>query len=145
MGAPRVAMRGEADGAIYVKSLTALPNYPQNITEKLDHWAELAPERVFLADRGPDGAWRTITFAEARARARKLAQWIVDAGLSAERPIVALSGNDIELGLLTLGAMIAGVPIAPVSPAYSLLSKDHAKLRYLFDLVTPGLVYVSDA
>jgi len=145
MGAPRVAMRREADGAIYVKSLTALPDFPQNITAKLDHWAARAPERVFLADRGPDGAWRTVSFTEARAKARNLAQWILDAGFSAERPIMALSGNDIELGLLTLGAMIAGVPIAPVSPAYSLLSKDHAKLRYLFDLVTPGLVYVSDA
>jgi feruloyl-CoA synthase len=145
MGAAPVAMRRRADGTVYLKSLTALPDLPGNIVAKLDHWAAHAPERGFLADRGPDGAWRRVTFAEARARSRSLARWIIDAGLSAERPIVALSGNDIELGLLTLAAMYAGVPIAPVSPAYSLLSKDHAKLRYLFDLVTPGLVYVSDA
>ena len=145
MGATAVAMRRENDGTIYLASETPLPDVPANITEKLDHWAAVVPDRVFLADRGRDGAWRTVKFVEALAEARNLAQWILDAGLSAERPIVALSGNEIELGLLTLGAMMAGVPIAPVSPAYSLMSKDHAKLSYLFDLVTPGLVYVSDA
>jgi feruloyl-CoA synthase len=146
MGEARIAMRRRPDGIVYLKSLTALPDFPDNITTKLDYWAERAPpNRVFLADRDAECDWRTVTFGAARTTARNLAQWLVDAGLSADRPIVALSGNDVELGLLTLGAMYAGVPIAPVSPAYSLLSKDHATLRYLFDLVTPGLVYVSDA
>src|SRR5438094_103937 len=64
--------------------------------------------------------------------------------LSAERPLAVLSGNDIEHALLHLGAMYAGVPYAPISPAYSLLSSDFGKLRYIFDLMTPGLVFASD-
>jgi feruloyl-CoA synthase len=55
-----------------------------------------------------------------------------------------LSGNDIEHALLHLGAMYVGIPYAPISPAYSLLSTDLAKLRAILDLLTPGLAFVSD-
>jgi feruloyl-CoA synthase len=41
--------------------------------------------------------------------------------------------------------MYAGIPYAPVSPAYSLMSSDFGKLRYIFDLLTPGVVFVNDA
>jgi feruloyl-CoA synthase len=138
-------MRTAEDGTIYIRSKASLPDIPDNITFKLDEWAEKAPARVFLADRGPDREWQKLSFAEARDQARSLAQFLLGLGLSADRPILVLSGNDLELGLLSLAAMMIGVPIAPVSPAYSLISKDYAKLKYLFDLVTPGLVYVSNA
>jgi feruloyl-CoA synthase len=144
MGDMSAEMWRAADGAIHIKAKAALPAYPANLTLKLEDWAAKAPERVFLADRGPDGAWRELSFAEARRKVRALAQHLLGLDLSAERPIVALSGNDIELGVLMLAGMMIGVPVAPVSPAYSLVSKDFARLRYLFDLVTPGLVYVSD-
>ena len=39
--------------------------------------------------------------------------------------------------------MLAGVPFAPVSPAYSLLSQDHGKLRHILGMLTPGLVFAS--
>jgi feruloyl-CoA synthase len=71
-------------------------------------------------------------------------QYLLEKKLSAERPLVVLSGNDIEHALLHLGAMLVGIPYAPVSPAYSLLSTDFAKLRAIFELLTPGLVFVSD-
>ena len=55
-----------------------------------------------------------------------------------------LSGNDLDHAMLGMGALYAGVAYAPISPAYSLISSDHAKLRYIIDLVTPGLIYAAD-
>ncbi len=65
-------------------------------------------------------------------------------GLSAERPIAILSGNDIEHALLALAAMHVGIPYAPISAAYSLMSSDFGKLRMIMELLTPGLVFASD-
>ncbi|GIL00178.1 MAG: feruloyl-CoA synthase [Alphaproteobacteria bacterium] len=136
-------VRGE-QGVVYVRSRQALGDYPRSIIDRLRHWAAVAPGRVFLADRVDGGDWRRLTYAETLERARAIAQFILDRDLSPERPIMVLSGNGIEHALIALGAMMAGVPYAPVSPAYSLVSKDHAKLRYVFDLVTPGLVFAAD-
>ncbi|MBO0753152.1 MAG: feruloyl-CoA synthase, partial [Bradyrhizobiaceae bacterium] len=62
----------------------------------------------------------------------------------AERPVMILSGNDIEHALIGLGANYVGIPYAPVSPAYSLVSKDFGKLRHVAGLLTPGLVFAAD-
>ena len=131
------------DGALCLRSPDALPEYPRKLTERFDHWAAVAPERLFLAQRGPEGGWLRLTYAQARARARRIAQAIIDRGLSAERPVAVLSGNDIEHALIQLGALYAGVPYAPVSPAYSLLSKDFAQLKHVMGITTPGLVFSS--
>src|SRR2546425_4067771 len=40
--------------------------------------------------------------------------------------------------------MHVGVPVAPISPAYSLMSGDFGKLKAIFELVQPGLTFVSD-
>jgi len=132
-----------ADGALLLRSPDALPEYPRRLTERLDHWAEVAPGRLFLAQRGLDGAWLHLTYGEARSRARRVAQAILERGLSADRPLAVLSGNDIEHALIQLGALYAGVPYAPVSPAYSLLSKDFAQLKHVMGVTTPGLVFSS--
>ena len=132
------------NGALYLCSSHKLGAYPRTMTERLDYWAARAPERVFLAQRAPDGSWRRLTYGEARRRARRVAAALLQRQLSAERPLAVLSGNDIEHGLLELAAMYAGVPYAPVSPAYSLISTDFAQLRRVMELVTPGLVYVSN-
>ncbi len=128
---------------VYLRSPHPLGEYPRRITERLDHWAERAPERVFLAQRGADGAWRCVTYAQARSRARCIAQALVERRLSAERPVTVLSGNDLQHALIELGALYAGVPYAPVSPSYSLLSKDFAKLKHVMRVLTPGLVFAS--
>src|SRR5690606_1060010 len=87
---------------------------------------------------------RSITYAEAQASMQGLAQALLNTGLSAERPLVILSGNEIEHALLGLAAMLVGGPYAPLSPAYSLVSRDFAKLRHIMELLQPGLVYASD-
>lgn len=145
MGDMRVDANERADGSILVSSPDALGPYARSMIDRLDKWAEETPGQVFLADRsGPDGDWCRVTYAEARQKARAIAEAILERDLSADRPIFILSGNDIEHGLIALGAMYAGVPYVPVSPAYSLVSRDFAKLDYVTSLLTPGLVYVAD-
>ena len=141
-GAAVVAER--RSGSVYLRSQHPLPAYPRSMTERLDHWAARTPQQVWLAQRGADGGWRQLTYAEARRRARRVAGGLLERGLSAERPLAVLSGNDIEHALLELAAMYIGVPYAPVSPAYSLISTDFAQLRRVVELTTPGLIYVSN-
>ncbi len=131
------------DGSTLVVSREALRPYPVRLTDRFLHWAEAAPDRTLVAKRVNGGEWRRVSFAEALASARAIAQALLDAGLSVDRPLVILSDNDIEHLLLALGAMLAGVPFAPVSPAYSLLSQDFGKLRHILGLLTPGLVFAS--
>jgi feruloyl-CoA synthase len=145
MGDLAARMVRRDDGTILVRSLSELGAYPRSLIDRLDHWARKAPGRPFLADRGARDGWRHLSYAEAAKRSRSIAAFLLGRGLSAERPLMILSGNGIEHGLLALGAMRAGIPYAPVSPAYSLISTDHAKLRYLVDLVTPGMIFVAGA
>jgi feruloyl-CoA synthase len=104
---------------------------------------EAAPDRVFLAERSGDG-WRSLTYAACRPLVDGIAAAFIERGLSAERPVMVLSGNGIDHALLMLAAYTAGIPIAPVSVAYSLQSSDHAKLKHIAALLQPGLVYVAD-
>ncbi len=144
-GPNSVTQRTSPDGSIYVESIYPLESYPDRLTDSLDYWAERAPERVFLGQRDERGAWRTRTYAETRSAARNIAQALLARRVSIDRPIAILSGNDIEHALLGLGAMYAGIPYSPISTAYSLISSDFGKLRHIFGLLTPGLVYASDA
>jgi feruloyl-CoA synthase len=144
LGPSDILVERRADGCVLLRSPHPLGPYPRKLTERLDLWAERAPDRVFLAQRAAAGGWRTLTYRQARERARRVAQFLLGKGLSEERPLAVLSGNDIEHALLHLGAMYVGVPYAPISPAYSLLSADFSKLRYIFELITPGLVFASD-
>ena len=143
MASPALSVERRANGTVYLRSSQPLGAYPRALTERLDHWAERAPDRLFLAQRDPDGGWRRITYAQARTRARRVAAALLGRGLSAERPIAVLSANGIEHAVLELAAMYIGVPYAPVSPAYSLVSTDFAQLRRVMQLITPGLVFAS--
>jgi len=131
------------DGSTLVVSEEPLQPYATRLTDRFLHWAEAAPERALVAKRVKGGDWRRVSYAEALAAARSIAQWLLDHGVSVERPVAILSDNDIEHLLLALGAMLAGVPYAPVSPAYSLVSQDHGKLKHILGLLTPGLVFAS--
>ena len=141
LGPREVVAERRADGALVLRSPHPLGDYPRRMTDRVDHWAARAPDRVLFAQRSGAG-WRTLTYAGAAQQGRRVAQALLDRALSAERPVALLSGNDIEHGLLHLGALYAGIPYAPVSPAYSLLSQDYARLRDVLELLTPGLVCV---
>ncbi len=143
MGRLSAVTRRDGD-VIYLSAADALPPYARSLVDRLDEWAAEAPERTLFADRGSDGDWRYLNYAQAAEQSRSIAQYLLDCGLSVDRPVAVLSGNSIEHALVTLGAMRAGVPVAPVSPAYSLVAKDYAKLKHVFDLVTPGLVFCGE-
>jgi feruloyl-CoA synthase len=138
-----VVIERGSGGVIYAHSPQPLGPYPEKLTDRLDHWASAEPDRTFVAKRGPYGPWRRLTYAEARQKGRAIAQSLLNRGLSVDRPIAILSGNDLEHALLGLGAMYAGIPYAPISPAYSLVSTDFAKLRHILQLLTPGLVFAA--
>src|SRR5262245_49305247 len=138
-----VVDRGE-DGSIHLRSPHALGPYPAKLTERLEHWAARAPDRVLFAQRNERGGWRGITYAETLEKARRIGEALLRRPVSPERPVAILSGNDIEHALLALGALYVGVPYVPISPAYSLISQDFGKLRHVFDLLTPGLVFAAD-
>jgi feruloyl-CoA synthase len=143
LGAADVTVSRRDDGSFLLRSPHALGSYPRCLTERLVHWASAAPERSFIAQRDERGAWRTLSYAQTLARTRAIGQALLDRGLSAERPLVILSDNDIEHALLALAAMHVGIPYAPVSSAYSLVSTDHAKLKHVIGLLTPGLVFAA--
>jgi feruloyl-CoA synthase len=144
LGPREVVVERRSGGVVHLRSPHALSPYPRKLTERLEHWARRDPDRIVFAQRSGE-RWRTLSYAQALERARRVGAALLQRKLSAERPLIVLSGNDLEHALLHLGAMYVGVPYAPISPAYSLLSSDFAKLRYIFDLLTPGLVFASSA
>ena len=134
-----------ANGGMLLRSPIALEPFQRSMVDMLEHWSGMDGDRILYAQRGSDHAWRTVTYAEARIAALGIGQALLERGLSARNPLLILAPNGIEHALLVLGAMYAGVPVAPVAPAYALVSKDYTKLRYVVDLIQPGMVYVSDA
>jgi feruloyl-CoA synthase len=134
----------DANGVMHMRAAQVLAPYHATLSEPLEHWAKAAPDRVFLGQRDAGGNWRTLTYAETLDNVKRIGAALLRRGLSAERPIAVLSGNDIEHALLALAAMTVGIPYAPISPAYSLMSTDFGKLRAIIDLLTPGLVFAND-
>jgi feruloyl-CoA synthase len=142
---PRIVRREAGEGAFVLSSEMPLGHYEASLGVLLRRWAADAPDRPFLAERaGGDGEWVTLTWGEADRRASAIAQALLDRRLGPERPVVILSGNAIDHALLMLGGFLAGVPIVPVSPAYSLMSRDYGKVKHIAQLVKPGLVYAAD-
>jgi len=144
IAAADVRVSGGLPGPMYLASAQRLGPYPDRITERLEHWAVHAPDRVFLAERDATGAWATVSYAQALDRIRRLAQALLDRGLSRDRSLVILSGNSIEHAMLAFAAMYAGVLYAPIAPAYSLQARDYSTLAEVFARMSPGLVFAAD-
>ena len=128
-GVTSVTLRDGDAGTQYLSAGQTLGSYPDRITDRLQHWAQAAPERTFMARRekladGKTGDWQHISYAQAWSRARCIAQALINRGLSADKPVAILSENDLDHALLALGCMVAGVPFVPTSPPYSLPSSD---------------------
>ena len=140
---PRVVCECGSDGVLRYRSSVPLAPYDPSLARLFRGAVERNPAGIFLAER--DGAtWRKLTYAAARPLVDALATALIERGLSAERPVMILSANSIDHALLTLAGHTAGVPVAPISVAYSLQSQDHAKLKHIAALLAPGLIYVAD-
>ncbi len=142
---PQVAHERCADGSIVLRSGRELDAMPRSLGVLLERWAAAEPDRLFLAERATSGAWRHLTYGAAAKAAESIGQALLDRGLGADRPLLILAENGIDHALMTFGAMHVGVPVVPVSTAYARLSQDFNKLRYIFGLVEPGLIYVDEA
>lgn len=136
-----IAWERRADGSVLVWQKDDLPAYPDRLSDRIHHWARQAPDRTWMAERGPDGAWIRVSYAEMLARIRAIGQYLLDLGLGPDRPLVILSGNSIAHALMALGAQYVGVPSAALAPAYSLVSDGFEKLKTIRDQITPGAVF----
>src|SRR3954469_22468496 len=141
--APPQVLVERKGGNTYLRSPQKLAPTARCVTEWLVRWSDKTPTRVFLAERKGDG-WRKLTYRETYGEVRRIAQALLDRNLGPERPVAILSDNSIDHALLSLGALHVGVPVAPVSPAYSLMSKDFGKLKSIFELLKPGLVFAAE-
>jgi feruloyl-CoA synthase len=141
----RITAEQAGDGTLLLRSADELGDYPVTVLHSLRAWADAEPDYPLIAERGRDGAWRTVTYGDAVAAADAIGQALIERGLGPARPLLILSGNGVNHLLMTLGALTAGVPVAPVSVAYSLQSKDHARIRAITELIAPGAAYADDA
>jgi feruloyl-CoA synthase len=139
----RVEIERRRDGTMILRSPLKLGGHARAVGEWLVRWARETPDRTFLAERNGAG-WRSVGYRETLGLVRRIGQGLLDRGLAASRPVVILSDNSVDHALLALAAMHVGVPVAPVSPAYSLMSKDFTKLKAIFELLRPGLVWTAD-
>jgi feruloyl-CoA synthase len=129
-----------ADGSIILRPRKAIDDYPARALDMLEHWAREAPERTFVAQRDATSAWVKLTYREMLERVQRIAQGLLSRPLSPDRPIAILSGNSIEHLLVAFAATWIGVPYSPISPAYALAAGELKKLKYVLDLLTPGMV-----
>jgi len=143
--APEIVPERRPDGSMVVRSARSLGSVPRCLGVLLERWAAAEPNRVFLAQRAPSGTWQRLTYQAAARAANAVGQALLDRGLGPNRPLMILAENGIDHGIMMLGAMHVGVPVVPVSTAYARLSQDYGKLRYIFGLIEPGVIYVDEA
>jgi feruloyl-CoA synthase len=146
---PRITVTGAGPdagrGSLLLRSAKPLGRYPRTVLDSMRAWARADPDRVLVAERRGSGEWRICRYGGAIAAAESIGQALLDRGLGPARPLLVLSGNSVDHLMMTLGAMSAGIPVAPVSAAYSLQSHDHTRIRQIAALTEPGAVFADDA
>ncbi|MBZ0218126.1 MAG: feruloyl-CoA synthase, partial [Fimbriimonadaceae bacterium] len=141
---PALNIETRDDGCLILTSPVPLLDYPASLGVHLNRWAAEAPDRIFLAERDATGVWQRVSYADALQKVRAISQYLLDNGLDAKTPVMILSDNSTQSALLQLASMHVGVPVTPVSPAYSLMSQDFEKLKYIFDIILPKLIFAAD-
>ena len=139
---PNIGLISGSNGTTYLKSKVPLDASPNRITDRLVLWAKHKPNEIFIGQRDQDGNWCRVTYSELYDKVKSVSQYLLEQEVSSERPVAILSGNSIEHAIISLAAMHVGIPLAPISPAYSLSSTDYNKLHHCIELLTPGLIFV---
>lgn len=132
----------QPDGSILVWQEEPLGEYPERLSDRIKHWAETTPDQIWMAERGKEDIWEKVNYSQLFDRIRAVGQFLLELGLSTDRPLLILSGNSIAHGIMALGAQYAGIPSAAIAPAYSLIAGDFKKLKVIGDQITPGAVFV---
>jgi feruloyl-CoA synthase len=141
----RLQSEVRADGTIIIRQEAALGPYPRSMTERFMHWATVAPDRLWMAERGQEGGWVRVSYGEGAAAIRAIGSALLAAGLSDQRPLLILSGNSLADALMALGAQHVGIPSSALSPAYALSGEDRGKLASVAEQLTPGMIFVDHA
>ena len=144
MGWPTARVHKNDQGVLYITNNAPIPDYPRALFDKLDEWAEKTPDAPAIADRRAKTGWRVLSYQQLREQSRAIGQFLLNNGLNADHGLAILAPNSIDHALMALGAMRAGIPYAPITPAYALLSTDYAKLTYVLNLMSPAMIYVDD-
>jgi len=140
-----VVVQRRPDGTVLLRSPVELTGVVCNIVDYLEQWAAKVPDRIFLAQRGPDGEWQTLSYAEAWRRVQGVAQALLDMGLGEHTPIAILSGASLEHAVLNFAGMLVGIPVSPISPNYTLLAAARPRLAEVAEVLQPGLVFAQQA
>lgn len=144
--APDITVERRDDGSYIIRSNHQPGDGPRSIAHLLAERAAQHPDRPFILQRAPNhGPWAGVTYGEAKRAADGIAQWLLDQGLTGADSVMVLSSNSVEHALVMLGCYTAGVPVAPISPAYSLMSTDHAKLKHCAGVVKPKAVFAQSS
>jgi feruloyl-CoA synthase len=144
-GRPSVEAERDPDGTWRLRSAVPLGPYPPTVLASLRRWADEDPDYPLIAERDAQGGWRARSYGDVAAAAQAAGQGLLDLGLGPGAPLLILSGNSVDHLVVLLAAMTAGIPVAPVSTAYSLLSGDHARIREIARMIRPGGVFAEDA
>src|SRR5882757_5474397 len=128
------------DGISYIRCTTPLGDYPESILELLRSRALQQPDQVLFREIDRHGPVGEITYGEAWKAAQAIASTLRGLGADHERPVALIAENSIRVGVIIIACHLADVPVAPISPAYSKLSQDHAKLRYVIDVLAPSVI-----
>lgn len=131
-------------GGMILRSPMALGAYAASVGVFVRKWSTAAPDRPFLAERDANDGWRMVSYGETRRAVENIGQALIERRLTPDNPVMLLSDNGIDHGLLQLACMYVGIPVAPVSPAYSLMSQDFAKLKHIFTIIDPKLVFAAN-
>lgn len=132
----------QPDGSILVWQEEQLGAYPDRLSDRIKHWSDKTPDKVWMAERDVGGDWVNVTYAQLLINIRSVGQFLLELGLSTDRPLLILSGNSIAHGIMALGAQYAGIPSAAIAPAYSLIAGDFKKLKSIGEQITPGAIFV---
>ena len=137
-----------SDGSIILRNLNPMGDPAANTIDPLRDWARDEPDRLWLAERPAGktiaGQWVKLTYGEGWQKVSAIASHLIERGLGADAPLMILSGNSIEHALMNYAAMLSGAAVAPVSPAYSMMSGDFARLKHVVNVIHPKMIFVQD-
>lgn len=140
-----LASETRPDGSVLIRQTADLPQWPRCMTERFMHWAQVDPDRVWMAERDGQGEWVRVTYGQGAQAIRAIGSALLQQGLTVDRPLLILSGNSLSHALMALGAQHVGIPSAALSPAYALSGEDRGKLSQVVAQLTPGMVFVDHA
>jgi len=141
--AHRVTREDRPDGSNLLASGYDMTPAANTSGEWLHRWAQETPDAIFLAERSGAG-WREVPYGAALEQVQALSAGLLAQGFGPDTPILIISGNGVDHGLLSLAAHYVGVPTVPVAEQYSLIPGAQKQLQFILGLINPRMVFAED-